>query len=68
MAKRTNEDKRMERTNKREYKRWMAWRAIIDPKTAAWIMQDPGMRHFIDLYRYVGIPRLTRRAEEWENC
>lgn len=68
MAKRTNEDKRLEIINKREYKRWMAWRAIIDAGTAAWIMQDTGMRYFIDLYRYVGIQRLTRRADEWENC
>lgn len=66
MAKRKNEDKWLKIINDREYKRWMAWRAIIDPKTAAWIMQDPGMRNYIASCRAVSERETMRRERAFD--
>lgn len=52
MAKRKSEaEKRLNRINHNQYSAWIQWRALIDAETAAWIMQDPGMRSLISLYR-----------------
>lgn len=39
----------------------MAWRSLIDPETAAWIMQDPGMRNYIASCRAVSERERMRR-------
>ena len=39
------------RLNHNQYSAWIQRRALIDADTAAWIMQDPGMRSQISLYR-----------------
>lgn len=61
MAKTKKEDKRLKIINKREYQRWVAWRSLIDPQTAAWIMQDPDMRNYIDSCRAVSAEERMRR-------
>lgn len=61
MARRKIKDKRMERANKREYKRWVEWRSLIDPETAAWAMRDPDMRNYIASCRAVSDEERMRR-------
>lgn len=52
MSRRKSEaEKRLNRINHNQYSAWIQWRALIDAKTAEWIMQDPGMRSLISLYR-----------------
>lgn len=51
MTKPITEAERLKRRNHNEYSAWVQWRAMIDAETAAWIMQDPGMRSQIALYR-----------------
>lgn len=53
MTKPMMEAERTRRRNHNEYSAWIQRRALIDAETAAWIMQDPGMRSQISLYRSV---------------
>lgn len=51
MTKSMTEAERLKRRNHNDYSAWIQWRAMIDAETAAWIMQDTGMRSQIALYR-----------------
>lgn len=62
MAKRKSEaEKRLNRLNHNQYSAWIQWRALIDVKTAEWIMQDSDMRSYIDMYRAGGTAEKMQR-------
>ena len=62
MAKRKSEaEKRLNRLNHNQYSAWIQWRALIDAKTAEWIMQDPDMRSYIASCRAISEEERMRR-------